>query len=472
MVNFLRRAIETAARNKLTVTLHGVSAPTGLERTYPNLLTYEGVMNLEYDKWDKRGITPDHELTVAFTRMLAGPLDFHQGSLRGVPAEQFRPRNEAPLVIGTPCRMLASYVVFQNHLPMVADYPSAYRGHPLLSVLAAVPTTWDDTRCLQGEVGELIVVARRAGPDWWVGAMEGRPGRELAVPLSFLGPGQYRAEIYADDLKTKARFGRRTEEVTPADVVRASLAPAGGLLLHISQTSRPGLSPPSDHAAPINAIERLGGTVFVRDGRVLEVNLNRTKISDDQLSLLGRFSSITDLSLEATKIGDQGLAHLEHLAELQWLNLYQTRVGDAGLVHLGRLRKLEHLPLGETRVTDAGLAHLESLGRLTYLGLRGDSISDAGLVHVGRLTGLTGLHLGQTDVTDEGISLLEPLIKLKWLWLHDTKVGNGAIPTLSRLRSLETLYIYCTNLTVEGVKELKAKLPSCKIYYRSEREPE
>ena len=91
MVNFLRRAIETAAANRLTVTLHGVSAPTGLERTYPNLLTNEGVLNLEYDKWDKQGVTPEHELTVPFTRMLAGPLDFHQGSFRGVPVEEFRP---------------------------------------------------------------------------------------------------------------------------------------------------------------------------------------------------------------------------------------------------------------------------------------------------------------------------------------------------------------------------------------------
>ena len=137
MVRFLRRAVETAAANRLTVTLHGVSAPTGLERTYPNLLTHEGVLNLEYDKWDEQGVTPEHELTVPFTRMLAGPLDFHQGSLRGVPAMEFRARNEAPLVIGTPCRMLASYVVYQNHLAMVADYPSAYRGHPLLPVLAA-----------------------------------------------------------------------------------------------------------------------------------------------------------------------------------------------------------------------------------------------------------------------------------------------------------------------------------------------
>ena len=191
MVRFLRRALRTAADNRLTVTLHGVGAPTGLERTYPNLLTSEAVMNLEYDKWDKLGIPPEHEVTVPFTRMLAGPLDFHQGSLRGVAISEFRPRNEAPLVMGTPSRMLATYVVYQNHLPMVADYPSAYRGHPALPVLAAIPTTWDDTRCLAGSVGEYVVIARRHGNQWWVGAMNDRNPRELRIPFSFLGNGKY-----------------------------------------------------------------------------------------------------------------------------------------------------------------------------------------------------------------------------------------------------------------------------------------
>jgi alpha-glucosidase len=237
MVNFLRRALETAAANRLTVTLHGVAAPTGLGRTFPNLLTHEGVLNLEYDKWDKQGVPPEHELTVCFTRMLAGPLDFHQGSLRGVPAEEFRPRNEAPLVIGTPCRMLASYVVFQDHLPMAADYPSAYRGHPALPVLAAIPATWDDTRCLAGKVGELVVIARRRGAEWWVGAMGGRESRAVEVPLSFLGPGRYRAEIYRDDPNSAARLARRTDVVDPGDAIRAPLAPAGGLLVRLSPSN-------------------------------------------------------------------------------------------------------------------------------------------------------------------------------------------------------------------------------------------
>jgi alpha-glucosidase len=234
MVNFLRRALEKAAANQLTVTLHGVAAPTGLERTYPNLLTNEGVLNLEYDKWDDEGVAPEHELTVAFTRMLAGPLDFHQGSLRGVPIEKFKPRIAAPLVIGTPCHMLASYVVFQNHLSMVADYPSAYRGHLALPVLAAIPTTWDDTRCVAGKVGESIVVARRHGAEWWVGAMGGRDPRQVEVPLGFLGPGRFRAEVYRDDLSAAAGLARRTEDVAAVDSLRTPLAPAGGLLVRFS----------------------------------------------------------------------------------------------------------------------------------------------------------------------------------------------------------------------------------------------
>src|SRR5262249_28163833 len=152
----------------------------------------EGVLNLEYDKWDKLGVPPEHEVTVPYTRMLAGPLDFHQGSFRTVRPGDFKPRNEAPLVMGTPARTLASYVVYQNHLPMVADYPSAYRGHPGLAVLAKVPAAWDDTKFVAGSVGEFVAVARRSRDVWYVGAMTDGRGRELQVPLRFLGPGQYR----------------------------------------------------------------------------------------------------------------------------------------------------------------------------------------------------------------------------------------------------------------------------------------
>ncbi len=234
MVRFLRRVLEKAAENRLTVTLHGVSQPTGLERTFPNLLTSEAVLNLEYDKWDKLGVPPEHELTVPFTRMLAGPLDFHQGSLRGVPVGEFRPRNEAPLVMGTPCRMLASYVVFQNHLPMVADYPSAYRGHPALPVLAAIPTTWDDTRCLAGSGGEYVAIARRHGHEWWIGAMVGREPREAEIPLEFLGDHRFLARIYGDDAEDRSRLDVISTEVGSDSHLQIPIEAAGGLLIRLS----------------------------------------------------------------------------------------------------------------------------------------------------------------------------------------------------------------------------------------------
>jgi alpha-glucosidase len=234
MNRFIRKAVRLAAENRLTVTLHGCPKPTGLERTYPNLLTSEAVMNLEYDKWDEQGIPPEHEVTVPFTRMLAGPLDFHQGSFRTVSPETFKPRNEAPLVMGTPCRTLASYVIYQNHLSMVADYPSAYRGHPALPVLAQIPTTWDDTRALDGKVGEYAVIARRNGLDWHVGAMTDRKGRSLRLPLKFLGSGRFASEVWMDDSSAKHGLSRREVTVTAADELAVDLGAGGGAYLRFS----------------------------------------------------------------------------------------------------------------------------------------------------------------------------------------------------------------------------------------------
>ena len=250
MVDWQRELLQLAADNHLTVTFHGVAAPTGLERTFPNLLNSEAVRNLEYDKWDEDGVTPEHDVTVPLTRMLAGPLDYHQGTLRGVPLERFVPRVAEPLVIGTPSRMLASYVVLQNHLPMMADYPSAYRRHPLTRVMSAVPATWDDTKALAARVGEEVVIARRSGSDWWIGAMTDRHAREVRLSLSFLPAGAFQAEIYRDDPAGGQGFKRETREVTSSDELNLWLAEAGGALV---------LTPggPADEPAALTAETRL-----------------------------------------------------------------------------------------------------------------------------------------------------------------------------------------------------------------------
>jgi alpha-glucosidase len=235
MYCFLRKAIQLAAAHRLTVTLHGCPKPTGLERTYPNLLTEEAVLNLEYNKWDPLGCPPEHQVTVAFTRMLAGPLDFHQGSFRAVAPQLFKPRDKAPLVMGTPCRTLASYVVYQNHLPMVADSPSAYAGHPALPVLVHIPTTWDDTRVIAETVGEFVAIARHHGDTWHVGAMTDRKARTVQLPLSFLGPGRYSVEIWGDDDQAKYGLSLRTDRVTVTDTATVKLADAGGAYLKITR---------------------------------------------------------------------------------------------------------------------------------------------------------------------------------------------------------------------------------------------
>jgi alpha-glucosidase len=243
MVNFQRQLLQLAADNHLTVTFHGVAAPTGLERTFPNLLNSESVRNWEYDKWDADGVTPEHDVTVPLTRMLAGPLDYHQGTLRGVPLEQFKPVVAAPVVIGTPARMLASYVVLQNHLPMMADYPSAYRSNPLTPVIAGIPATWDDSRALIARVGEEIVIARRSGEIWWIGAMTDRRARSVRVALSFLPAGKFRAEVYRDDLRAEPRYKLETREVQASGELSFPLAAAGGALVRLTPISETPRSP-------------------------------------------------------------------------------------------------------------------------------------------------------------------------------------------------------------------------------------
>ncbi len=232
---FVRRAVALAARHHLSITLHGCPKPTGLERAYPNLLTHEGVMNLEYDKWDKTGVLPEYEVTVPFTRMLAGPLDFHQGSFRTVKLEDFKPQMAAPLVIGTPSRTLASYVVYQNHLSMVADYPSAYRGHPGIAALAAIPTTWDDTRVLSAKLGQHIVIARRSSDDWHIGAMTDRQPRTLDLDTKFLGEGNYRCTVYGDDESKPFGLANNETELHQGEKLQLKLSAAGGAYVRIQR---------------------------------------------------------------------------------------------------------------------------------------------------------------------------------------------------------------------------------------------
>ena len=197
MVNWYRTAAKKAADHHLMLDFHGAFKPDGMQRTYPNVLTREGVMGAEYNKWSAR-ITPKHDVTLAFTRMLAGPMDYTPGGFDNVTRENFVARNRAPMVMGTRAHHTALYVVFESELQMVSDSPDAYDGQKETEFLKAVPASWDETRVLNGVPAKYITIARRRGNEWFVGSITDWDARELDVPLSFLGSGNYDAEIYAD----------------------------------------------------------------------------------------------------------------------------------------------------------------------------------------------------------------------------------------------------------------------------------
>lgn len=235
-IEFAESILEAAARHRILIHLHGVWKPTGWQRTYPNLMNHEGALNLEYLKWSDR-CTPEHNLMMAFTRLIAGPMDYHLGGFRAVPRASFKPRNVAPTVLGTRCHMLAMYVCFDNPTPMVADYPTAYEGQPGFDFLKLVPTWWDETKVLAGQVGEMLVTARRKGKTWYVGGMSAKKSRELALPLEFLGPGRYHARIWKDASDAESdpnHLITETVNLSAGDRLKLQVALDGGFVARLA----------------------------------------------------------------------------------------------------------------------------------------------------------------------------------------------------------------------------------------------
>ncbi|HJQ31310.1 MAG TPA: glycoside hydrolase family 97 protein [Pyrinomonadaceae bacterium] len=230
MVGFYHRILRKAAEHHLVVDLHGAYKPTGLVRTYPNYLTQEGVLGAEYNKWSDR-VTATHNVTLAFTRMLVGPMDYTPAGFRNVTRAEFKPQDKLPMVMTTRAHQLAMYVVYDSPLAMVADHPGAYRGQPGAEFLKMVPTSWDETRVIDGSIGEFILTARRRGSTWFVGGMSNETGRTLRLPLNFLGRGVYELTEYADgaDAATDAKqLAVSTRKVHAGETLTIKLAPSGG----------------------------------------------------------------------------------------------------------------------------------------------------------------------------------------------------------------------------------------------------
>ena len=233
MVDFHHRAAKTAAKYKMMVDFHGTYKPTGLHRTYPNVVNYEGVHGLEQMKWSKESVDQvTYDVTIPYIRMMAGPMDYTQGAMRNASKGNYRPVNSEAMSQGTRCRQLAQYVIFESPLNMLCDSPSNYlKEKECTDFIAAVPEIWDETRGIDGKVSEYIVMARRKGSDWYVGGMTDWSARELTVDLGFLPEGEYKVELYRDGINADRAACDYKKEIVdlPADrKILVRMMPGGG----------------------------------------------------------------------------------------------------------------------------------------------------------------------------------------------------------------------------------------------------
>ena len=189
-------------------------------------------MGMEYLKWSDRA-TPEHNVTIPFTRMLAGPMDYTPGAFLNVRPDEFKSQRKNPMAPTTRCQQLAMYVVYESPLQMLSDAPAHYRNQPGLEFVKTVPPSWDETQVIAGRIGDYAAVARKSGETWYIGAMTAGNARPRDLPLDFLGSSEYAATIWsdgpgADRLPTRA--AKSVTRVNAQDVLKAVMAPGGGFI--------------------------------------------------------------------------------------------------------------------------------------------------------------------------------------------------------------------------------------------------
>lgn len=231
MMDFCERVAETAAKHKLMVDFHGGSKPTGLQRTWPNVLEHESVLGLEQNKWSDKA-NPEYTTLLPFIRMAVGPMDYTPGAMINRQKDVFKPDNHSPASLGTRCQQLALYVTNLAPWQMLADSPTNYRKNPTsMEFLREVPTTWDETRVLAAGIGETVAIARRKGDQWWIGALTNWTPRTLELKLDFLGSGKYRMKSWEDgpDAAKEGTDNVIKETTVGGDsVYTIHMAPGGG----------------------------------------------------------------------------------------------------------------------------------------------------------------------------------------------------------------------------------------------------
>lgn len=229
MVNFYERVGKAAMDRKLLVDFHGSFKPSGLQKKYPNVMTFEGVLGMEHDK-DSRDINPVHDLILPFTRMAAGPMDYTPGAVGNATAEDFYINFVHPISLGTRAHQAALYIVYESPLQMLADSPSSYYAAPeFASFISRIPTTWDDTKAISAKIGEQLVIARKNGNSWYLAGLTDWNERTIEVNLDFLDTSSYKMEVFKDGCNANVYASDfKTEEVTVAKGERISIKMAKG----------------------------------------------------------------------------------------------------------------------------------------------------------------------------------------------------------------------------------------------------
>lgn len=238
MVNFYHRIAEACANHKITVMFHGAFPPKGFNRTWPNVVTHEGVLGAEWNIWSDLA-TPEHNVAIAYTRMLAGPLDYEPGLLLNAQKDQFRPIAKNPMSIGTRCHQLAMFAVYDSPLQIFSGNPSQGLKEPeFMNLLGSVPTTWDDTKILQGKIGEYIITARKKDNEWFIAGMNNETPREITLTFDMIENKNYSATICRDGLNAHSYGSDYTiveQTVKHNEQLKINMAPGGGFLIRLSR---------------------------------------------------------------------------------------------------------------------------------------------------------------------------------------------------------------------------------------------
>ena len=238
-VDFHYRAAAMAAKYKMMVDFHGTYKPTGLNRTYPNVVNFEGVYGLEQNMWATaaKHDQPLYDVTVPFTRMLAGPMDYTQGAMLNGTKKTYHPSDVAPMSQGTRVHQLAEYVIFLSPLNMLCDSPMNYEANPeCTEFIAKIPTVWDETIPLKSVIGEYVAVARRHGSTWYVGAITNWTPRYLTLDLAPLKVGGRTATAFVDGVnadKFAQDYKKKTLQIPENGQLPIHLAPGGGFAMVI-----------------------------------------------------------------------------------------------------------------------------------------------------------------------------------------------------------------------------------------------